>query len=226
MAIKKVFHSKKLPVRAVSLISYDLLIDFTLENEQTINGFYNAYKAKCEKEFVIKYDVITLNSWKLAVQVFWWDILKLDLLKSFSCDSCGDRHPTLVFDGIALGVQIKKVKSFKDKMRLVLGNRSEKKLGGIKFEDRTFIPLKKNKRFLKECVKGKVWPKDMSDLDLNQGKWTTSCPKRWRLWSIHEDARPTRHDWSCPWRPWWLISRPQVQPPTFSRQVKWQLQDY
>ena len=37
-------------------------------------------------------------------------------------------------------------------------------------EDQTFIPLKKNKRFLKECVKGKVWPKDMSDLDLNQGK--------------------------------------------------------
>ena len=91
MAIKKVFHSKKLPVRAVSLISYDLLIDFTLENEQTINGFYNAYKAKCEKEFGMKSDdVITLNSWKLAVQVFWRDILKLDLLKSFSCDSSKD----------------------------------------------------------------------------------------------------------------------------------------
>ena len=107
---------------------------------------------------------------KQNVHVFWRDIPQLDLLKSFSCDSCGDRHPTLVFDGIALGVQIKKVKSFKDKIRLVLGKRSEKKLGGIKFEDRTFIPLKKNKRFLKECVKGKVWPKDMSDLDLNQGK--------------------------------------------------------
>ena len=142
-----------------------------MENGQTINGFYNAYKAKCEKKFGMKSgDVITLNSWKLAVHVFWRDIPQLDLLKSFSCDSCGDRHPTLVFDGIALGVQIKKVKSFKDKMRLVLGKRSEKKLGGIKFEDQTFIRLKKNKRFLKECVKGKVWPKDMSDLDLNQGK--------------------------------------------------------
>ena len=106
---KKSFHSKKLQVRAVSLISYDLLIDFTLENEQTINGFYNAYKAKCEKEFGMKSDdVITLNSWKLAVQVFWRDILKLDLLKSFSCDSCGDRHPTLVFDGIAPGSANKK----------------------------------------------------------------------------------------------------------------------
>ena len=206
MAIKKVFHSKKLPVRAVSLISYDLLIDFTLENEQTINGFYNAYKAKCTRlleghSTAWPFEIIFL--WQL-----WWP----------SSDSG--------FDGIALGVQFKKVKSFKDKMRLVLARHSEKKLGGIKFKDRTFIPLKKNKRFLKECVKGKVWPKDMSDLDLNQGKWTTSCPKRWRLWSIHEDARPTRHDWSCPWRPWWLISRPQVQPPTFSRQVKWQLQDY
>ena len=108
MAIKKVFHSKKLPVRAVSLISYDLLIDFTFENGKTITGFYNAYKAKCEKEFVIKYDVITLNSWKLAVQVFWREILKLDLLKSFSFDSCGDRPLTLVFDGIAPGSANKK----------------------------------------------------------------------------------------------------------------------
>ena len=95
--------------------------------------------------------------------------LSSDLFYPFiSCDSCGDRPPTLVFDGITLGVQIKKVKSFKDKIRLVLGKQSEKKLGGIKFEDRTFIRL--NKRFLKECVKGKIWPKYMSDLDLNQGK--------------------------------------------------------
>ena len=77
---------------------------------------------------------------------------------------------TVLLLSFLMGVQIKKVESFKDKMRLVLGKRSEKKLGGIKFEDRTFIRLKKNKRFLKECVKGKVWPKDMSDLDLNQGK--------------------------------------------------------
>ena len=90
------------------MISYDLLIDFTFENGQTITGFYNAYKAKCEKEFVIKYDVITLNKWKLAVQVFWREILKLDLLKSFSFDSCGDRPLTLVFDGIAPGSANKK----------------------------------------------------------------------------------------------------------------------
>ena len=142
-----------------------------MENGQTINGFYNAYKAKCEKKFGMKSDdIISLKSWKLAVHIFWRDILKLDLLKSFSCDSCGDRHPTLVFDGIALGVQIKKVKSFKDKIRLVLGKRSEKKLGGIKFEDRTFIRLKKNKRLLEECVKRKVWPKDVIDHDLSQGE--------------------------------------------------------
>ena len=106
----------------------------------------------------------------LAVHVFWRDIPQLDLLKSFSCDNCGDRPSTLVFDGIALGVQIKKVESFKDKMRLVLGRQSEKKLGGIKFEDRTFIRLKKNKRLLEECVKRKVWPKDVIDHDLNQGE--------------------------------------------------------
>ena len=55
-------------------------------------------------------------------------------------------------------------------MRLVLGRQSEKKLCGIKFEDRTFIRLKKNKRLLEECVKWKVWPKDVIDHDLNQSE--------------------------------------------------------
>ena len=71
-----------------------------MENGQTINGFYNSYKAKCEKKFGMKSDdIISLKSWKLAVHIFWRDILKLDLLKSFSCDSCGDCPPALVFDG-------------------------------------------------------------------------------------------------------------------------------
>ena len=77
---------------------------------------------------------------------------------------------TVLLLSFLMGVQIKKVESFKDKMRLVLGRQSEKKLGGIKFEDRTFIRLKKNKRLLEECVKRKVWPKDVIDHDLNQGE--------------------------------------------------------
>ena len=77
---------------------------------------------------------------------------------------------TVLLLSLLIGVQIKKVESFKDKMRLVLGRQSEKKLGGIKFEDRTFIRLKKNKRLLEECVKRKVWPKDVIDHDLNQGE--------------------------------------------------------
>ena len=77
---------------------------------------------------------------------------------------------TVLLLSFLMGVQIKKVESFKDKMRLVLGRQSEKKLSGIKFEDRTFIRLKKNKRLLEECVKRKVWPKDVIDHDLNQGE--------------------------------------------------------
>ena len=56
----------KYHVRAVSLVSYGLLIDFTfdfMENGQTINGFYNSYKAKCEKKFGMKSDdIISLKS--------------------------------------------------------------------------------------------------------------------------------------------------------------------
>ena len=56
-------------------------------------------------------NIITLDSWKMAVRIFWKEILKVDMCKSFLCQNCGNLPPTIVFDGIALGCQIKKVKA-------------------------------------------------------------------------------------------------------------------
>ena len=56
--------------------------------------------------------IVTLDSWKEAVRRFWLDIFKLDMKKSFSCETCIDLPPTPVFDGIALGVQVEKLKLF------------------------------------------------------------------------------------------------------------------
>ena len=152
-------------------MAFSLTSPLTLwKTDKLSTGFTIPTKQNVKKKFGMKSDdIISLKSWKLAIHIFWRNILKLDLLKSFSCDSCGDRPSTLVFDGIALGVQIKNVESFKDKMRLVLGRQSEKKRWH-QFEDRTFLRLKKNKRLLEECVKRKVWPKDVIDHDLNQGE--------------------------------------------------------
>ena len=61
-------------------------------------------------------DIVTLDSWKEAVRRFWLDILKLDMKKSFSCETCGDLPQTLVFDGIALGVQVEKLKLLQEKI--------------------------------------------------------------------------------------------------------------
>ena len=61
--------------------------------------FRKAVKCDCKLLGMKSDDIISLKSWKFAVHIFWRDILKLDLLKSFSCDSCGDCPPALVFDG-------------------------------------------------------------------------------------------------------------------------------
>ena len=152
--------------RSVSLISYGLLTDFTLdfmENGQSISGFYNAYLAKCKMKFGMKSsDMISLVSWKKAVNVFWKEVLKLDMKKSFSCENCGNLPATLVFDGIALGVQIKKVKAFQERMQFVLSRESDNELCGTKYTDRNFIKLKRNKTILNESVRMNEWPKDVT----------------------------------------------------------------
>ena len=106
------------------------------------------------------YDIGLLEK---VVGIFWQDILKLDINKMYTCDNCGSLPSTLVFDGIALGIQIKKVKEFKDKMQFVLGRESATKLSGTTFHDRSFIKLKSNKDLLKECAKNQVWPMKVKD---------------------------------------------------------------
>ena len=121
-----------------------------------MNSFYQAHFAKCQIKFGMEESqIMTLVCWKKAVGIFWQDILKLDINKMYTCDNCGSLPSTLVFDGIALGIQIKKVKEFKDKMQFVLGRESATKLSGTTFHDRSFIKLKSNKDLLKECAKKK-----------------------------------------------------------------------
>ena len=142
--------------RSVHLITYSLLFDFTLdffENGTTITGFYKTYHAKCKLKYGMSADnIITLDSWKMAVRIFWKEILKVDMCKSFLCQNCGNLPPTIVFDGIALGCQIKKVKAFQDKMSLVLDRRSKSKLSGTSFSERTYIKSKKNRDLLKHLA--------------------------------------------------------------------------
>ena len=103
-------------------------------------------------------NIITLDSWKMALRIFWKEILKVDMCKSFLCQNCGNLPPTIVFDGIALGCQIKKVKAFQDKMSLVLDRRSKSKLSGTSFSERTYIKSKKNRDLLKHLADEKEWP--------------------------------------------------------------------
>ena len=111
--------------KTVSLVSYGLLMDFTLEfmeHGQTITGFHKAYQAKCIRKFGRCIDeLISLITWKRAVSEFWKDILKLDIKKSFTCQNCGSLPPTLVFDGVTLGIQVRKLKNSRIECNLSLG---------------------------------------------------------------------------------------------------------
>ena len=131
-----------------------------------------------------------LFSWKKAVQIFWQEVLKLDLKKLFTCENCGNLPSTLVLDGIALGVQIKKVKAFKEKMQFVLGRESERTLSGTKFEDRSFIKLKSNKEILKESVENKTWPIKNKQIGGRAQKADSGMQKFWQMIEKQDKTLP------------------------------------
>ena len=166
--------------KTVSLISYNLLIDFTLdfmENGQTITGFYNLFKAKCIRKYAMKSEeIIDLKAWKSAVEKFWIDVIKLNLKKSFTCDECGILPPTLVFDGIALGIQVSKVKELKQRILIQQGRSSERELSGTKFSEGVFIKHKKNRNILKEAADMKLWP-DILETTYDEDEYTPAARK-------------------------------------------------
>lgn len=153
-------------------------MDF-LENGQTITGFHKTYVAKCKKKYGMEEeDIVTLDSWKEAVRRFWLDILKLDMKKSFSCETCIDLPPTLVFDGIALGVQVEKLKLLQEKVQLVLGRKSQATLSATTFKSRTFIKTKSNRTILKESADKNEWPRK------TKGNLTAHDPGMDKFWQM------------------------------------------
>ena len=123
-------------------------------------------------------DIVTLDSWKEAVRHFWLDILKLDMKKSFSCETCIDLPPTLVFDGIALGVQVEKLKLLQEKVQLVLGRKSQATLSATTFKSRTFIKTKSNRTILKESADKNEWPRK------TKGNLTAHDPGMDKFWQM------------------------------------------
>ena len=64
-----------------------------------------------------------------------------------------------MFDGIALGVQVEKLKLLQEKVQLVLGRKSQATLSATTFKSRTFIKTKSNRTILKESAEKNEWPR-------------------------------------------------------------------
>ena len=70
--------SIKHKTRTVHLVSYSLLIQYTIsfmETGQSIRGFHRSHKAKCKLVFGMKEDeIINLKAWQKAVNRFWLEV--------------------------------------------------------------------------------------------------------------------------------------------------------
>ena len=105
------------------------------------------------------------SAWNKAVGIFGKDVIKKDLKKSFTCDECGILPPTLVFDGIALGIQVNKVKELRKTIQNQQSRKSKRVLSGTEYSEMVFIKKKKNRNILKEAAEKKFWPESFDNTD-------------------------------------------------------------
>ena len=154
-----------------------------------------SYSKNCSNKCLYTKSLISLlpqpTKTKLLLELFFpcfpflttWKRLQLRKQHSELTDK-----PLYDFDGIALGIQIKKVKEFKDKMQFILGRESATKLSGTTFQDRSFIKLKSNKDLLKECAKNQVWP--MKDKDYLAPKADPGMQCFWQMIEKQDTTAP------------------------------------
>ena len=161
--------SIKHKTRTVNLVSYSLLIEYTIsfmETGQSIRGFHRSHKAKCKLVFGMEEEeIIDLKAWQKAVNRFWLEVLEIDMKDTYVCKSCGELPPVLVFDGVTMGIGMDKILKFREKMKKLTARKSRKVLGGTKFSERVFIRMAKNRALLRDAAEKKVWPRreDIAD---------------------------------------------------------------
>ena len=110
------------PNSVASVVSLCLLFDYSIEffeTGQTMRGFYRTYRAKCMLKYGMdESEIVSWNKLRKACNIFWKDILVMDLKEAFLCTTCGPRPSTLVVDGLALVIQTKQLKKYLKKLNL------------------------------------------------------------------------------------------------------------
>ena len=150
------------PNSVASVVSLSLLFDYSLEffeTGQTMRGFHRTYRAKC----MIKYgmaesEILCWIKWRKACNIFWKDILVMDLQEAYICKSCGPRPKTLVVDGIALGIQTKQLRKYMNKLNLFSPFLSPSILKGSIFRDRMFVKKQTNRDIIRQAAVNRTWP--------------------------------------------------------------------
>ena len=107
-----------------------------------------------------KHTRLNCSTVQWALTIFLNSVLDIDKKDLLMCLICGPSPDTLVFDGIAMGFQSKKLKEWKKKNITGVPVSSEASLKGSKFQNfRMIIKLHKNRLILKQAADNREWPK-------------------------------------------------------------------
>ena len=75
------------PNSVASVVSLSLLFDYSIEffeTGQTMRGLYRTYRAKCMLKYGMdESEIVSWNKWRKACNIFWKDILVMDLKEDF-----------------------------------------------------------------------------------------------------------------------------------------------
>ena len=105
-----------------------------------------------------EYELISWRAWHSACNEFMNNIFDINQRETFSCISCGPRPEALVFDGIAMGLQVQELNKYKEEFCKDQRLESIVELQGSKYKSRMFIKLLSNRKILRKAAHEKVWP--------------------------------------------------------------------
>ena len=86
---------------------------------------------------------------------FWRQVLHLDTKALFMCESCGENPAHLVCDGVSIGVLVEHLRGVDN---LMVPFASPEVLKSPSYQDRHFVKIPSNRKYLKQCAEQSKYP--------------------------------------------------------------------
>ena len=140
-------------------MSYGLALDYTYLYSQggvSLRTYYRALNQRMKDKYKVEdHELMLWGVFRDAIWKFWRQVLHLDTKALFMCESCGENPAHLVCDGVSIGVLVEHLRGVDN---LMVPFASPEVLKSPSYQDRHFVKIPSNRKYLKQCAEQSKYP--------------------------------------------------------------------